>query len=98
MRVDILHVPGCPNVAMARSRVDEALRAAALEARVEQVEVTTHDDAQRLGMHGSPTILIDGRDPFPPDEDSSIACRLYRTPSGIEGSPAVDELVEALSR
>jgi len=65
---------------------------------VEEVEVATHEDAQRLGMHGSPTILVNGSDPFPSEDDPSVACRLYRTADGVEGAPSVAELVEVLSR
>lgn len=97
MRVEILHVAGCPNLMVARARLHEALGAAALDAPVEEVEVATPDDAERLGMHGSPTILIDGRDPFATGEAASIACRLYRTVTGVEGAPTVDELVGVLS-
>lgn len=58
VRIDILYVSGCPNLAAARARVHEALQDAGLSAVVEEVEILTHEDAQRFGMHGSPTILI----------------------------------------
>jgi hypothetical protein len=37
-------------------------------------------------MRGSPTLLIDGRDPFayadPPDRDFGLSCRIYRDEHG----------------
>jgi len=98
MRVDILYVPDCPNLATARAHVREAVQAAGLDAVVEEVEVATQEEAQRFGMHGSPTILIDGLDAVASVDEASVACRLYRTASGVAGSPSVASLVEALSR
>lgn len=98
MRIDILYVPDCPNLVAARTRVHEAIRDVGVRARVEEVEILNQDDARRFGMHGSPTILIDGRDPFRSADEPSLACRLYRTGGAVEGSPTVAELVEVLSR
>ena len=98
MRIDILYVPGCPNLVAARTRVHEALRDVGSCALVEEVEILNQDDARRLGMHGSPTILVDGHDPFRLADEPSLACRLYRTGGVVEGSPTVAELAEVLSR
>ena len=97
MRIDVLHVPGCPNLPTARVRLDEALQRSGLEAVVREVEVATPDDAARLGMHGSPTIVVDGRDLFEGSE-ASLACRLYRSDDRVEGAPTVEALLEALTR
>jgi hypothetical protein len=62
------------------------------------VLVETPEDAERLGFVGSPTILIDGHDPFARrDELPRMACRVFSTPNGLEGSPSVEQLVDALS-
>ena len=98
MRIEVLHVPGCPNLATTRSRLADALRIAGVTASVREVEVATDHDANRLGMRGSPTILIDGQDPFGTDAGPSLSCRLFRTDTGVEGAPAVADLLTALSR
>lgn len=98
VRVDILYVTGCPNLAAARARVREALQDAGVSAVVEEVEIITQADAHQFGMHGSPTILIDGHDPFRLADEPSLACRLYRTADTVEGAPTVAELVGVLSR
>lgn len=97
MRIDILHVADCPNLSVARSRVDDALNQTGLTATIRETEVMTPEEALRVGMHGSPTILVDGRDPFESVE-GSLACRLYREGATVEGAPTVAALVEALSR
>ncbi|MEU5304331.1 hypothetical protein ACH4YO_31780 [Streptomyces noursei] len=46
---------------------------------------------------GSPTILIDGRDPFvEPGAVPSLAWRIYRAPAGPAGAPSLDQLRQAL--
>jgi hypothetical protein len=49
-------------------------------------------------MTGSPTLLIDGHDPFAePGSAASLSCRLYRDESGrIVGAPSVAQLRRAL--
>lgn len=51
--------------------------------------------AEQVGLRGSPTILIGGRDPFPGD-GPAFACRLYPGAVGPEGAPAVTALAAAL--
>ena len=57
-------------------------------------------EAARWGMHGSPTLLIDGRDPFAvPGAAPAIACRLYEAENGrLDGAPAVSALRQALEQ
>lgn len=98
VQIQILYVPECPNLAAARSRAQEALRDAGLDAIVEEIEVASFEHADRLGMHGSPTILIDGHDPFASEEEVSLSCRLYRSEAGIGGSPTVAQLMAVLSQ
>lgn len=97
MQIDIAHVPDCPHVSLASSRVHQALEQAGREAAVREIEVTSEEAAKALGMPGSPTILIDGRDPFPSGAAPSLSCRLYSTTIGMQGAPCVADLVEALS-
>ncbi len=51
------------------------------------------------GMHGSPTLLVNGADPFAtPDQPPSLSCRLYRDASGRTGpAPSVQALRQALA-
>jgi hypothetical protein len=46
-----------------------------------------------FGFVGSPTILVDGRDPFAGAEASfGMTCRVYQTPDGLAGSLTPDQL------
>ncbi|MDX2403964.1 alkylmercury lyase family protein [Streptomyces microflavus] len=96
MRITVLTVPGCPNAASAMERVRAALAGRAAE--VELVEVHDQGQAAELGMNGSPTILLDGTDPFAPaGAVPSISCRLYRDADGtVAGTPSATALRAAI--
>jgi hypothetical protein len=66
-----------------------------VEPVLERVE--TAEDAERLRFIGSPTILVDGRDPFAGAEAAfGLTCRVFQTPKGLAGSPTPDQLRAAL--
>lgn len=99
MRVQLLYFDECPNWQVADARLREALAAVGRPVEVEKVLVTTPEQAAEWGFHGSPSVLVDGEDPFAEaGAPVGLSCRLYRTPDGVGGSPTVDQLVEVLSR
>ncbi|MBS1848169.1 MAG: thioredoxin family protein [Actinobacteria bacterium] len=90
-RVELLYFDGCPHWRIAASRLDEVCAARGLS--VTRVEVTTAEQAEALGFRGSPSILVDGHDPFARSEDPiGLTCRLYRTPDGPAGAPTISQL------
>jgi hypothetical protein len=93
--ITILHVSDCPNLSLARRRVESALERSGLEAVIEEVLVATDPDALTPGFRGSPTILVDGHDPFAGAMDH-LGCRLYVVDDHIEGAPSVEQLRAAL--
>jgi hypothetical protein len=73
MTLEILQVPGCPGADLLDARLAE-LGHPGVSRRV----VTSQADAERLGLTGSPTLLVDGADPFArPGQPPSVSCRLY---------------------
>lgn len=95
--IEILYVPDCPNLDRARSRLHRVLQAVDIASPVRETEVSTSDAAERLGMHGSPTILINGRDPFAGvDDAASVSCRLYDDGGRRDGAPSIEQLTAAL--
>ena len=99
MDVRLLYFDGCPNWTVAEERLRAALARVGLDGEsIKRVLVDTPEDAQRLGFIGSPTILLEGRDPFATGaEQPTLACRVFSTPDGRAGAPTLDQLVEALS-
>ncbi|MFF3467076.1 organomercurial lyase [Streptomyces sp. NPDC002619] len=96
MRITVLTVPDCPNAPVIEDRIIRALDGRGAD--METVEVADQEQAARLGMTGSPTVLIDGVDPFAvAGAPASVSCRLYRGPDGrAEGAPSVADLQRAL--
>ncbi len=99
MDIELLTVQRCPHRAEALARLEAAFARALPTAPVVTEHVITNAaDAAATGMRGSPTILIDGRDPFGADSaEPTMSCRLYATEAGVDGAPSVDMLVAALT-
>ncbi|MBM7785619.1 alkylmercury lyase family protein [Tenggerimyces flavus] len=75
MRIEVLHVPDCPLVASLLARLGEVS-----DEPVVLRSITTEAEAEAYGMAGSPTLLVDGVDPFglaPP----SLTCRFGPLPT-----------------
>ena len=99
MDVELLVVAGCPHEAPAVAVIEAALAGAGLHADVITTVIETEEQAQARAFTGSPTVLVDGRDLLAdPDAAVGLACRMYRTTQGLNGVPAVAELVAAFRR
>ena len=96
-QVTLLYFHGCPNWRLADERLTRL--AHELVFTLDRREVSTEKQAKAEGFHGSPTILVDGRDPFAHDDDGpAFSCRLYQTPAGASGAPTNAQLREVLTR
>ena len=100
MDVELLVVAGCPNQAPAAAVLRTALDDVGLaRIPVTTTVIDTAAQAERRGFIGSPTILIDGNDPFAePDQPTAVACRIYRNAGGAAGIPDLPQLRQALKR
>jgi hypothetical protein len=95
--VAVVVLEDCPHAEGARHHLMEALKKVGLDhLEPRLVVVTDAEEGRRAGLHGSPTFLVNGHDPFPVEEDTAWACRLYRTPDGMRGVPTVSQLEEVL--
>ena len=102
MNVTVLHIEDCPNLEPLMAELHDLLDARS-EVVLSAVPVRTDEEARRLGFHGSPTVLIDGNDPFPaPPEPVGLSCRQYpccQDASGrVPGYPTRAKLAELLER
>jgi len=111
MQITILYFSGCPNWETAATRVRMVLaELGRTDLAVQGVDVhrTSHLSSE---WAGSPTILLDGRDPFGaangPGDGLSLdrglepipgrdACRMYATAKGLERAPSLDQIRTAL--
>lgn len=98
MELTLLTVPACPNAAAFEERLASVL-AEHPGAVVVRRMIADEREAAQTGMHGSPTLLVNGADPFAaPGQPPSLSCRLYRDASGRTGpAPSVQALRQALA-
>jgi copper chaperone CopZ len=95
-KVSILYFEGCPNHRPTVDLVGALIRDLGLDAVVEEVELTSPDEVERLRFLGSPTVQVDGLDIEPAArsrKDYAMSCRLYQTSDGL---PSRDMLLAAL--
>jgi len=98
MKIQLLYFDGCPNWHVTDDRLREALEEIGSSVAVERVLVSTPEEAEAWSFHGSPSVLVDGEDPFvEPGADVGLSCRLYRTTTGLAGAPTVEQLIEVLA-
>jgi hypothetical protein len=98
--VELLVIAECPNegataVLVRRALDDVGLAAVPIRTRV----VSTQEEAERLRFIGSPTVRIDGDDPFSNgDSPARLACRVYVSDGVRSGVPDLRTLRQALKR
>ncbi|WP_020385907.1 alkylmercury lyase family protein [Kribbella catacumbae] len=94
MRLEVLHIPDCPNLSPMLRHLAEAT-----DLPITTRVILNDSAAVAFGMAGSPTLLIDGVDPFPPDDcECGLSCRLYRDEDGqIVPAPSIEQLRDAIN-
>ncbi|UQX89217.1 thioredoxin family protein [Jatrophihabitans telluris] len=99
MNIELLVVPDCPNESAAIDLINTAVADTAVTATVTTTVISTFEVAVSRGFVGSPTILINGHDPFAQGGSGvGLACRVYPTPTGSAGLPPLRDLRQALKR
>ncbi|MBB2892082.1 hypothetical protein [Flexivirga oryzae] len=95
MHITLLVVADCPNQQPAEHLLRQTLDDAGMASVPFDVRVVANQgDADRYGFTGSPTIQINGIDPFAqPGQPPAVACRVY---PGGHGIPNALELRRAL--
>ena len=97
MEITIQYFDSCPGWRVVDTRVKELVRQHGLDADLTYQLIDTPEAAEEYQFTGSPTLLVDGRDPFKTDlTPIGLACRTYMTPTGLAASPSVDQIREAL--
>jgi hypothetical protein len=97
MDIALLYFDSCPNWKITAERLGT------ITAERPDITVTRHlvesiEDAERLGFHGSPSILVNGVDAFADDDTPvGLSCRVYQTPDGATGAPTFEQLQTALA-
>jgi hypothetical protein len=98
MKVTIQYFDGCPHWKLADERVRRVLEGVSTDdVTLEYELIDSPERAERVGFHGSPTILVDGQDPFVTGiEQVGMSCRVFSTEDGIQGAPTEADLRKLL--
>jgi hypothetical protein len=95
--IEIRYFDGCPNWVETEALVKRVAGEIGIEASVTYKLVETQEDAERLAFRGSPTLLIDGVDPWDSLEAPvGLSCRVYRSEVGFSGTPTETQVEAAL--
>ena len=97
MQIDLLYFDGCPSWQGALENLNTALKREDTAADIHLVRVA--DDAQAIiyKFLGSPSFQVNGQDWWPEVRISYLlSCRIYPTPTGMQGAPSVEMLQEKL--
>ncbi len=95
LRIELLYFEGCPGVAETLCAIERVVAEGELEADVAMVDVGS---GNHPGFSGSPTVLVDGEDPFPASRTVGLSCRLYETPEGPRNSLTANMLRSAIGK
>ena len=96
MRIEVLYCDGCSNHAPRVERVKQITADLSVQERIEEIEVTSLDQAQQLRFLGSPTVRVNGVDIDPSVRQRityGLSCRVY---SGVSGVPPDNLIMAAL--
>ena len=98
MEVTIHYVDGCPHVGETYRLVAEILDASGCQGVLRTALVASLEEAKDLRFPGSPTVLVDGVDPFfDQTAPVGLACRLYGSGATRSGVPPREDLEQALT-
>ena len=93
MNVTLLYFDDCPNWQATNLLLTRL--ADTYDFDLTRERVTSVEEAERLGFRGSPSVIVDGIDPFAdPDAPIGLSCRLYWRPKGLTGAPTEEMLQE----
>lgn len=92
IEITLQYFDGCPNWRITNEHLS-TLIAEGLPANITYQLIDTYTSAAEHGFRGSPTVLIDGEDPFAGgDAPIGLTCRIYATEAGPAGSPTLQQL------
>ena len=90
--VELVYFSGCPHVESARTNLQVALRRAGITPEWTEWDLEDPSTPRRVSGHGSPTVLVEGRDVtgrVPETEVGVLACR-------TDGAPTRSQIEAAL--
>lgn len=98
VQIEVLYTPDDENAGLLVDLVEQVVADQGLDAAIQYTVIKSDKQAFEHQFIGSPTIRIDGVDPWPiPNAPAGMRVRLFFTDQGPVDYPTYDMLVEALA-
>ncbi len=98
MDITLQYFDSCANWKTTNAHLRQLIADRGVDTTVEYQLIDTLEAAEKHEFRGSPTVLIDGVDPFAEaDAPIGLACRIYQTEHGPAGSPTLAQLERAIA-
>ena len=99
VQIDVLYTPDDENAQTVANLVEKVVADQGIDAQIEYTVIKSDKQAFDHGFIGSPTIRVNGVDPWPiPNAPAGMRVRLFFTAEGPLDYPSYEMLVEAISR
>jgi hypothetical protein len=96
VKVEFLYFNDCPGHKQALVNLRAALLESKIRADMVMINVTSEEQAERLGFQGSPSIRVNGKDLDGRNDGYSYACRVYHIGGRITATPTKEFIREKL--
>ena len=99
MKIDLLYFDDCPSWELGLASLKTAIEAEKIPAEIKLIKIVDPDQAQREHFLGSPSFRVNDIDLWPGERSNyTLCCRVYKTPTGMRGTPTIDMLREEIRR
>ena len=99
VEVTLQYFDGCPNWKDVEALLTTLSREPGGKINIRRQLVETHEEAEQHRFRGSPTILVNGVDPFAaPEAPIGLTCRIFQTENGPAGAPSIEALRAAIAQ
>lgn len=99
MKLELLHIAGCPNTDAALRLLEKTARELGYVAEIAEIEVSNSAEAQVLTFPGSPTIRVNGIDVESSrlrQRSYGLSCRMYMVNGTLRGLPTQRMIRQAI--
>jgi hypothetical protein len=96
VQIDFQYFQSCPGHVQALTNLRAGLRESGIRADIRLINVTSPEQAEKVGFQGSPSIRVNGKDLAGRNEGSAYGCRIYQINGKITSTPTKEFIQERI--